>query len=125
MEGAPKTSRGGGGGGDGKGRVSGSRAVPREEKSLEDPHSFGSNDWILFDEAAPRTVQSSASPAYAGHAPFTPLHPLRATGCRYLALSLLSPPSIVYRAARPYPHLYRSAAPPADVLPSLLSFARG
>lgn len=41
-------------------------------KKLGDSHSFGPNDWILFDEAGQRSVQSAASRVVHSHA-YSPL----------------------------------------------------
>lgn len=41
-------------------------------KKLGDSHSFGPNDWILFDEADQRSVQSAASRVVHSHA-YSPL----------------------------------------------------
>lgn len=46
--------------------------VARVEKSKGDSHSFGPNDWILFDEADQRSVQSGASRVVRSHA-YSPL----------------------------------------------------
>lgn len=66
--------------------------VPRVGKKPGDSHSFGLNDWILFDEAAPRTVQSFASPADAGHA-----HPPRRTPDSTTSCFLARTPFLAYR----------------------------
>lgn len=94
---------GGGGSGEKRGTVS---STPRVGKKPGDSHSFGPNDWILFDEAAPRTVQSSVSPANTGHAHLplrTPYPP-----AALLALSLAPRfPRVVPLAPSPTPYRRR------------------
>lgn len=103
------TRRGGGGGREVAHRL----AVPRVGKKLGDSHSFGLNDWILFDDAAPWTVQSPASTANAGHAH---LPPRRCTLRHHLrALSRSHPVSRVSPGS-PLSTLY------PDATPRLLSF---
>lgn len=108
---------GGGGGGSGEKRgmlsCSPPRSTPRVGKKPGDSHSFGANDWILFDEAAPRTVQSSVSPANTGHAhlPLRTPYPSGSAPCTFART-----PFPARRPARPFAH----PLPPA--LPRLLSF---